>query len=148
MEQLVSPYIYPILKNKPPISFTDRVIHKVATVYNLSFEEMCKKTHSRKICEPRGIAMCLIKANGLSYSQAASKFGLDHATALHHTNKVINLIEIGDKKFLNKLEEIICTEFISLDELRENLLKLSGKNLQQRRSFLKIMGNKQSIRLT
>jgi hypothetical protein len=89
---------------------SDYIIQLVCRYYIVDIEEIKSKTRKREVCFPRQVAMYLIKANtNYSLAHIGKIFnGKDHATVLHASRTVRNLMDCDKKvnldvKKINKL---------------------------------------------
>jgi len=67
----------------------EKIMSFVAKFYNLSPEDMKRRTRKAEITKPRQIAMYLLRDMvGLSFSSIGHTFGLDHTTVLYAFEKI------------------------------------------------------------
>ncbi len=68
----------------------EQIVQEVANFFNVSPQEMCKKTKKKEIVKPRQICMYLLREiSNFSYSYIAEKVGRkDHTTVIHACQKI------------------------------------------------------------
>ena len=153
------------------IRLSDYIIQIVCRYYSVDDDELKSKTRRREVCFPRQIAMYLIKLNtNYSLSQIGQIFnGKDHATVLHASRTVKNLMDCdkqvkSDIKKISKLITIkskgiknnidLSDDFYFIDfnnylsiRLEENKgILLSGFNPEEEFNIIEYFKNKLEIR--
>jgi len=106
MEQLISPYIYPLLAIHKMNIDPDMIISQVANAYGIDVQKLYKKSRLREIVEPRAVILYLLRKNGMTYMKTGNIFNLDHATVIYHYKRVIELLQV-DKAFRKRTEGLI-----------------------------------------
>lgn len=85
----------------------DRIEAAVASLYNVSVEEMRSASRQRRVTEPRQVAMYLEKTLlKLPYTQIGLRFGgRDHSTVIHSIQKITAAVE-ADAQMQARLDEV------------------------------------------
>jgi chromosomal replication initiator protein len=98
-----------VLTEQQPIPVTvERIIAEVATIYNVSPEEMRSTNRSQQISTARQVAIFVVnRLTGLSYTAIGQEFsGRDHSTIVYAISKVKQTMK-SDAQFRATVEDII-----------------------------------------
>ncbi|MDO5026776.1 MAG: chromosomal replication initiator protein DnaA [Tissierellia bacterium] len=95
------------IEEKKPKKITLELIKEVvASHYNLSVDEIISTSRQQNIARPRQVAMYLSrKMTNLSWVKIANSFERDHATIMHGTEKIENMME-DDIAFAKEIKKI------------------------------------------
>jgi len=80
-----------LLKEKDPgLTHTDRIVRRVAAVYDVSVKDLLGKCRQRAVMLPRQVAMYIVRdVTKLSLPQIGKAFGgRDHTTVMHSCRKI------------------------------------------------------------
>ncbi len=85
----------------------ERIESAVASVYNVTLDEMQSSSRQRRVTEPRQVAMYLQKTLlDLPYTQIGHRFGgRDHSTVIHSIQKISEALD-SDAPLQAKLAEV------------------------------------------
>jgi chromosomal replication initiation ATPase DnaA len=87
---------------------TPKIERVVCSEFKISIKDLHSKSRKRQIVLSRHVVIWHdIRKKGKTQEDAASRFGQDHATALHARDAIDTLIEI-DKDFKVKLKSIVA----------------------------------------
>ncbi|MCL1823322.1 MAG: chromosomal replication initiator protein DnaA [Oscillospiraceae bacterium] len=98
-----------VLTDQQPVPVTvEKIINEVASIYNVSNDEIRSQSRSAQISTARQVAIYIIhKITGLSYTAIGQEFGgRDHSTIVYAINKVKNIIK-KDNSYRASIEDII-----------------------------------------
>jgi len=104
-----------VMTDIQPVPVTvEKIINEVASIYNVTNEEMRSQSRSAQISTARQVAIYVIhKITGLSYSAIGQEFsGRDHSTIVYAINKVKSVIK-KDNSYRASIEDIIKNMSIS-----------------------------------
>lgn len=75
-----------------------RIIQSVCEHYGIAEKKIYMRSRRRAICEPRQVAMFLLREAGLTLGEVGSRLkGYDHTSVIHSVARIKDLIEIGDR---------------------------------------------------
>jgi chromosomal replication initiation ATPase DnaA len=102
--QLISPYIYPILTNKHKTAF---VVQLILSKFGYD-KDSIRSTSSKKeiVLAKKVLAYYLYKECKLTLVDIAGRISLDHSSVSHHLKDIKEKIEIQDKKILPIINEL------------------------------------------
>jgi len=98
-----------VLTDQQPVPVTvEKIINEVASIYNVTNEEVRSQSRSAQISTARQVAIYVIhKITGLSYTAIGQEFsGRDHSTIVYAINKVKTIIK-KDNAYRETIEDII-----------------------------------------
>jgi len=104
-----------VMTDLQPVPVTvEKIINEVASIYNVTNEEMRSQSRSAQISTARQVAIYVIhKITGLSYSAIGQEFsGRDHSTIVYAINKVKGVIK-KDNSYRASIEDIIKNMSVS-----------------------------------
>lgn len=104
------------------------VINLSATLTNVKPDRLFLKTRMREIAFPRQLAIYILRKKGYTTHAAAKLFGKDHATAMHATKTIENLLTTKNP-YQQKLKEImtklhVISPQVDLAERRPDYMKI------------------------
>jgi len=81
------------------------IIKKVSKISGIPIKELKSEKKTRRIVQPRQIAMVLIRKSGKSQEITGAYFNKDHST-VSHAEWCVNVIAPANKDFMELLEKI------------------------------------------
>ncbi len=89
---------------EPHMCIPSTVIKTVANYFNVSGEDLISRTRKNEIVNPRSYACYFLSINMiLSLREIGKNLGIDHATVVHHRNK----IELWQQVYAGLKEDLI-----------------------------------------